>query len=70
MKKNTPISMVVPVWGLHAYLGLKSSFKVHLCNMTPRAAKFYLLKKILVSNCIYPQNMRRIEDVFEFRFRV
>ena len=68
--KSTLISMVVPVWWLNAYLGLKSSVKIHLCNMTPRAVKFYLLKKILVSNYIYPQNIRINGDALDAHFHV
>ena len=42
----------------------------NLCNMTPRAQIFDLLKKILLSNYIYPQNIRRNEDALNLHFHV
>ena len=42
----------------------------NLCNMTPRAEIFDLLKKILLSNYIYPQNIRRNEDALNLHFHV
>ena len=42
----------------------------NLCNMTPRAQIFDLLKKILLSNYIYPQNIRRNEDALSLHFHV